>query len=102
MTKSSKSSKKFSIVRADSGVYFAIVVSRREREASLVESRHIYQWDSAALPRKALNCEDLALIGAGTGTRISGACSEEVLDVRAVIECTPEATARFLALPDKA
>lgn len=90
------------IVRADSGVYYATIVSRHEREVELKDSRHIHQWGSVGLSRKVLNCEDIASIGLGTDTRISGAgVTETVLDVRAIIDCTPEAVKVIENLPAK-
>jgi hypothetical protein len=87
------------VVRCYSGVFFGYLVERRGSEVDLVGSRHVYQWKSNGLPRLALTVEDLALIGAGTGTRISGACSQTVLDVKTIVDATPEAVARFEALP---
>lgn len=91
------------VVRAYSGVFFGYLKSKSGGpETFAVElegARHIWSWRSAGLPRKALTVEDLAVLGAGTGTRISGAASISLADVKIIAEATVEAAARIEALP---
>jgi hypothetical protein len=89
------------MVRATAGVFFGVLVSRRGEECDLTGARHIYSWNTDDLPRKALNVADLAIIGAGASTRISGAVEglSTVLGVRAIYECSAESAGRFEALP---
>lgn len=101
-----KSKHKAVMVRAYSGVFFGYLVEKRGGpetfEVDLEGARHIHRWQSNGLPRKALNVEDLALLGAGDGTTIGGPVNQTLADVKNIIECTPEAVARFEALPCKA
>jgi hypothetical protein len=94
------------VVRAYSGVFFGYLVERRGGpeccEVDLERARHIHRWRSDGLPRKALNIEDLAILGAGDGTTIGGPVTQTILDVRNIVYATPEAVARFEALPCKA
>lgn len=87
------------VVRAYSGVFFGYLVARSATEVRLERCRHIWQWTSNGLPRKVLTVEDLATIGAGTGTRISGVtASVTVADWKVVADATPEAVAKIEAL----
>ncbi len=98
--------KKAVLVRAYSGVFFGYLVERRgggeSCEVDLERARHIHRWQSNGLPRKALNVEDLAILGAGDGTTIGGPVTQTILDVKVIVDATPEAVARFEALPCKA
>ena len=99
-------SEKAVVVRAYSGVFFGYLVERRggpsEYEVDLVRARHIHRWQSGGLPRKALNVEDLAILGAGDGTTISGPVTQTIAGVRVIVDASPESVARFEALPCKA
>jgi hypothetical protein len=88
------------IVRAHSGVFFGYLVARSATELRLERVRHIWQWSSTGLPRKALTVEDVATIGAGSGTRISGVTAVVTIsDWKVVADATPEAVQRIEALP---
>ncbi len=101
-----KNGHKAVVVRAYSGVFFGYLVEKRGGpecwEVFLENARHIHRWQSAGLPRKALNVEDLAILGAGEGTTIGGPVTQEIADVKVIVYATPEAAARFEALPCKA
>ena len=94
------------VVRAYSGVFFGYLVERRGGpetcEIDLINARHIHRWQSTGLSRKVLNVEDLAILGAGEGTTISGPVSQTILDVKNIVDATPEAVAQFERLPCKA
>jgi|HubBroStandDraft_2_1064218.scaffolds.fasta_scaffold01184_10 hypothetical protein len=92
------------IVRAYSGVFYGTLVEKRttgeSMEVDLRDAIHIWNWQSIGLPRKALTVEDLALIGAGTGSKVSGkAASLTLADVKVIVSASPEACARIEALP---
>jgi len=91
------------VVRAYSGVFFGYLKSKRGGPETfaveLLNARHIWNWQSTGLPRKALTVEDLALVGAGVGTKISGAVSLSLADAKVIVEATEESAARFEALP---
>lgn len=87
--------------RCFSGVFFGRLVARRGSEIDLVEARHIYRWKSGGLPRLALSVEDLAILGCGEGTQISGECEVTVLETKVLATCTPEAVRRTKGLPCK-
>jgi hypothetical protein len=86
------------LVRCYSGVFYGRLVARRGSELDLKGGRHIYSWDSQGLPRKALTVDDLACIGAGSGTKISGAADQTLLDVKQIVNASPEAVKIFEAL----
>jgi hypothetical protein len=94
------------VVRAYSGVFFGYLVERKGGpeccEVILERARHIHRWQSVGLPRKALNVEDLAILGAGEGTTIGGPVTQTILDVKVIVDASPEAAARFEALPCRA
>ena len=102
-TAKTKATRQPVMVRAYSGVFFGYLKSKtggpETFAVELEKARHLWSWQSNGLPRKALTVEDLALIGAGTGTKISGAVSLSLADVKVLIGATPEAAARFEALP---
>ncbi len=87
------------LVRCYSGVFFGYVVARRGSEIDLIKARHVWSWTSQGLPRKALTVDDLAVIGAGTGTKISGAVDQTLLDVKQIVDMSSEAVKIFEALP---
>lgn len=103
---SKKADLKAVVVRAYSGVFFGYLVERRgggdHCEVDLVRARHIHRWQSNGLPRKALNCEDLAILGAGEGTTIGGEVSQTILDVKVIIDATEAAIKQFDSLPNLA
>lgn len=87
------------VVRAYSGVFFGYLVARNATALRLERVRHIWQWTSNGLPRKALTVEDVATIGAGTGTRISGVTATvTIADWKVIADATPEAVQRIEAL----
>ena len=87
------------IVRAYSGVFFGYLVARSATEVRLERCRHIWQWTSNGLPRKALTVEDVASVGAGTGTRISGVTATvTIADWKVIADASAEAVQRIEAL----
>ncbi len=87
------------MVRCHSGVFFGYLKARRGSEADLTGSRHVWSWTSNGLPRKALTVDDLALLGAGTGSKLSERVSQTLLDVKQIVQCSETAVAAFEALP---
>jgi hypothetical protein len=88
------------VVRAYSGVFFGLLVARRGTEVDLVDLRHIYAWTSKGLPRKAVTVEDVATIGVGSDSRVSGVCSAAtVFDVKVIADATAEARKAIEAVP---
>ena len=87
------------MVRCYSGVFFGYLKARRGTEVDLVKARHIFQWTSAGLSRKAITVDDLAILGAGVGTRISGAVDQTLLDVKQIVDASPVSVNAFEALP---
>ena len=92
------------VIRAYSGVFYGYLKSRsggpETFSVELERARHVWNWQSMGLPRKALTVEDLALIGAGAGTKISGeVASMSIADVKIIVTATKEAADRFEALP---
>ena len=99
-----KTAAKKVIVRAYSGVFVGELVEKTGGPESfavvLANARHVWSWTSTGLPRKALNVADLAAIGAGTGTKISGVVDEQTIaDVKTISTLTEEAAKRFAELP---
>lgn len=90
------------MIRCYAGVFYGRLLARRGREVDLVGARHIYQWTSTGLSRKALTVEDLAILGAGSDTRISGAADVTVFAVTVIARCTDEAIRVIEALPCRA
>lgn len=92
------------IVRAYSGVFVGELADRgggpEAFSVRLSKARHLWSWTSAGLPRKALTLEDLSLLGAGTGSKISGEVPElELADVKVIVPLSDEAAKRFAELP---
>jgi hypothetical protein len=95
-----KSKQKAVMVRCYSGVFFGYISDRRQGEVDLTGSRHVWSWDSAGLPRKATTVDDLALLGPGTGSRLSGRVDQTLLEVKQIVVCSDEAVKRFEAHPE--
>jgi hypothetical protein len=90
------------IVRAYSGVFWGWLVARRGSEVDLRNARHIHGWNSEGLPRKAVTVEDIADIGVGSTSRLSGTCAMvTVFDVKLIADCTTQSSARIEAVPCK-
>lgn len=87
------------MIRCHSGVFFAYLVDRRGSEVDVIGSRHVHYWDSSGLPRKAVTVDDLAILGPGSGSRISGRVSQTLLQVAQVVDCLPEAVKKFESYP---
>lgn len=92
------------IVRAYSGVFVGELVERNGGPESfsvqLANARHVWTWTSTGLPRKALTVEDLAVLGAGSGTKISGEVpSITIAAVKVIADLSEEAAKRFSELP---
>lgn len=90
------------MVRCTAGVFFGVLKARRGAEIDLVKGRHIWSWTSNGLARKALCVDDLAVLGAGTGTRISGPVDQTLLGVSQIIPCSAAAAKTIEALPCQA
>jgi hypothetical protein len=92
------------IARAYSGVFLLSLLEKRSIPGGSIEvdyewSIHIWNWTSDGLPRKAITVEDLALIGAGKGSRVSGKSPPGTLaDIKVVVSATSEACERIEAL----
>lgn len=88
------------VVRAYSGVFFGRIVARRGTEVDLVGVRHIHSWTSTGLARKAVTVEDIAEIGVGKDSRLSGvATAVTVLDVKLVADVSDVARKVIEAVP---
>jgi len=94
-----KASKKAVMVRCYSGVFFGYLSDRRQGEVDLTGSRHVWSWDSQGLERKATTVDDLALMGPGSGSRLSGRVDQTLLEVKQIVECSDAAVKRFEAHP---
>lgn len=91
---------RYVIVRAYSGVFFGKLVARRGDEIELHDVRHIYSWTSAGLARKAITVEDIATVGIGKDSKISGVCSAvTIFEVRVIADCTDIARRVITNLP---
>lgn len=86
------------LIRCYSGVFHGYIKSRKGSEV-VGTFRHIWSWTSNGLTGKALTVDDLAIIGAGTGTKISRAASQTLLDVKQIVDSTQDATRIIEALP---
>jgi hypothetical protein len=87
--------KKAVLVRCYSGVFFGYLSDRRASEVDLTGSRHLWSWDSKGLARPAVTVDDLALLGPGSGSRLSGKVDQTLLDVKQIVECSETAVRRF-------
>jgi hypothetical protein len=77
----------FSIVRADSGLFFAQVESRTDRECVLKNARQLHYWKT-----KGLNYLDIANYGVLEGSKITSEVpSLTIMDVRSVTPCSKTA-----------
>lgn len=90
-----KKEKRAVMVRCYSGVFFGYLSDRREGEVDLVRSRHVWSWDSTGLARKAVTVDDLALLGPGSGSRVSGRVDQTLLEVKQIVACSEAAVERF-------
>ena len=92
------------IVRAYSGVFVGELVSQSggpiSYEVEMVNVRHVWSWSTKDLERRCGTVEDLAILGAGAGTRISGPAPRVLIaDVKVIADLTPLAAKRFDELP---
>ena len=103
VTEMSKKKLQAVVVRAYSGVFFGYMATLSGGpacfEVALLEARHIWSWTSNGLARKALTVEDIAILGAGAGTKISGPVSLTIADVKVIVFASEEAAAKIEALP---
>lgn len=84
----------FYIVRADSGLFFARVKSRTDREAILTNCRQLHYWKTIGL-----NYLDIAINGVLDGSKITHEVPEiTVLDVRSLTACTDKAATSIAAV----
>jgi hypothetical protein len=98
MATKKKATKNAVMVRCYSGVFFGYLKARRGSEVD-IRARHVWSWTSAGLARKALTVDDLALLGAGTGSKLSAFAEQTLLDVKQIVKCSAEAVRCFEALP---
>ena len=89
------------MIRCTAGVFFGHLKARRGSEVDLSAGRHVHSWDSAGLSRKAITVDDLALLGPGKGSVISGGADQTLLGVSQIVPCSPAAVAAFRAHPCK-
>lgn len=89
---------KYCIIRTHSAGVFCGVVARREwKEATIIDSRRIWRWETDAsedLPAKRLSCHELAIHGVHDtlGAISETLPGEHVLtEVVEVLECTEKA-----------
>lgn len=90
------------VVRAYSGVFFGLLIARRGDEVDLTGVRHIHSWTSNGLSRKAVTVEDVAEIGVGSGSNLSGVASAAtVFEARVIVDCSEAARKAIEAIPCK-
>ena len=85
----------YSLIRADSGVYFGRIKSRNDREAVVEDCRQIYYFVV-----DGLNTLDIATKGVLAGSKLT--CSVgaiTVCDVRTVVQCTESAAKNLKEYP---
>lgn len=80
------------IVRAYSGVFFGYLVSKKGASVTLRAARQVWNWDSTGMAEKVMTCGDIARLGLGTGSRVSGPADVILEQVGAVFFCTLDAT----------
>ena len=103
LTKKSPAAAPHVIIRAYSGVFFGRLLARRVSaagtEADMADVRQIWQWTSAGLAKPALTCDDIAIRGVGTGSKVSDpAPVATISDIKASWLCTPEAVRALEAI----
>ena len=86
------------VVRSSGGVYFGYLVEKSGTYCKLLRARHIRLWKSAP-GKKAINCGDLAVVGAGPGTNITRPVTTEISTYYCIYSCTQEATTALEELP---
>jgi len=90
-------------VRAYSGVFFGYLKAKRSVasgiEVDMVRSRHVWQWTSEGLPRKALTVEDLAILGVGSTSRLSGEVTQTIADVKTIVQVEASIAKAIFAMP---
>ena len=79
------------IVRAYSGVFYGRLVSKRGASVELRGARQVWSWDSAGMAERVMTCGDIARIGLGGGSKMSGPVDAIIEQVGAVFFATPEA-----------
>ena len=79
------------IVRAYSGVFYGRLVRKTGGSVELRGARQVWSWDSAGMVEKAMTCGDIARIGLGSGSKVSGPVDAIIEQVGAVFFATPEA-----------
>lgn len=79
------------IVRAYSGVFFGYLVSKKGDSVTLRAARQVWSWDSTGMAEKVMTCGDIARLGLGTGSKVSGPAEVILEQVGAVFSCTGSA-----------
>lgn len=80
------------IVRAYSGVFFGLLVSKTGASVELRGARQVWSWDSAGMSEKVMTCGDIARLGVGSGSKIGGPADAVIEQVGALFFATDEAT----------
>ena len=81
------------IVRAYSGVFFGYLVSKKGPSITLRAARQVWSWDSTGMAEKVMTCGDIARLGVGSGSKLSGPADVILEQVGAVFFCTTTAVA---------
>lgn len=88
--------KSYVVVRADSGVYCGLLVSKKPQGEShmvveLESVRHIWRWFGFSADKPVHTCEDIAVRGVAPTSKVSAAApSATISDARAVFVCNVE------------
>jgi hypothetical protein len=90
------------IARTSGGVQYGLLVARDGTWGRIDRCRHIRTWQSIH-GKLAINCADLAVVGAGSGTSITRPVDgAEFPTIYGTFDVTPEAAKALDALPIKA
>ena len=79
------------IVRAYSGVFYGVLVKKTGASVELRGARQVWSWDSGGMAEKVMTCGDIARIGLGSGSKMSGPADAIIEQVGAVFFATPAA-----------
>ena len=86
----------YSIVRADSGLFFGVVTSHTDREAVIENVRQLWSWEAVS----GINYLDIAVAGITSNSKVTNTASSiTVKDVRSITPCTEAAAKTMLEAP---
>ena len=83
------------IVRAYSGVFFGLLVSKEGSSVELRDARQIWSWDSTGMPEKIMTCGDIARLGVGSGSKVSGPADAVIEQVGVMFFASAEAAEKI-------